>query len=131
MKQIHFSANGHKNVLSTHRNTVEFTHDKELTLRGDCIIAVNANYNLEEIKNTHLSGKIRIIMEIDGTRDEILAEYNPLFQDPHEMVIRKTDFVDRRTFAIKANKAAKDIKRELVEKMKEADTILTIRILKE
>lgn len=121
-----FTARGHKNVLSLHRNTVEFTHDKELTLRGDCILAISADYSLEKIHNAHLHGKIKIKMEIDGISDEIIAEYNPLFQDPHEMVIRKTEFVDRRTFAIKADKVAKDVKRELVEKMKQPDAILQI-----
>ncbi len=125
---ITFTAYGHKNVLSTHRNTVEFTHDKELTLRGDCILAVAATYSLEKIHNAHLHGKIKIRMEIDGISDEIIAEYNPLFQDPHEMVIRKTDFVDRRTFAIKADKVAKDIDRRIVEKMKNPDAVLEICI---
>jgi len=67
-------------------------------------------------------------MEIDGISDEIIAEYNPLFQDPHEMVIRRTDFVDRRTFAIKADKVARDIDRRIVEKMKNPEAVLTISI---
>ena len=44
------------------------------------------------------------------------------------MVIRKTGFTDKRTFAIHANKAAKDINRELVEKLKDPDAIVTISI---
>ncbi|MBI5002971.1 DUF371 domain-containing protein [Candidatus Woesearchaeota archaeon] len=125
---IQFTARGHKNVLSLHRNTVEFTHDKELTLRGDCILAVSADYSIENIRDAHVHGKLKIVMEIDGISDEIIAEYNPLFQDPHEMVIRRTDFVDRRTFAIKADKVAKDIDRRIVEKMKNPDAVLIISI---
>ncbi len=126
---ISFTARGHKNVLSLHRNTVEFTHDKELTLRGDCILAVSADYSIEKLRDAHLHGKIKIVMEIDGISDEIIAEYNPLFQDSHEMVIRRTDFVDRRTFAIKANKVAKDIDRRIVDKMKSPDAIMGISII--
>lgn len=126
---LRFTARGHKNVLSLHRNTVEFTHDKEVTFRGDCILAVSADYSLEQIRNAHLHGRIKIIMEIDGISDQIVAEYNPLFQDPHEMVIRRTDFVDRRTFAIKADKVAKDIDRRIVEKMKSPDAVLEISII--
>src|SRR3989338_7307976 len=125
---ITFTARGHKNVLSTHRNTIEFTHDKHLTLRGDCILAINANYSLEKIHHAHLHGKIKIVMTLDGISDEIIAEYNPLFQDAQEMVIRKTDFVDRRTFAIKADKVANDIDRRIVEKMKKPDAVLEICI---
>ena len=40
------------------------------------------------------------------------------FESDFSMVIRKSDYVDGRTLAIKANKAAKDIKRELIEKLK-------------
>ncbi len=123
-----FSAKGHGNILSTHRNTVEFTHDKELTVRGDCILGVNATYSIIKIQNAHIHGKIKILMAVDGIFDEIIAEYNPLFEDPYEMVIRKTDFKDRRTFAVKANKAAKDIKRELVERMKYPDAVMEICI---
>ena len=46
----------------------------------------------------------------------------------HEMVIRRTDFVDKRTFAIKADKVAKDIDRRIVEKMKNSEAVLEIRI---
>ncbi|MEK6922150.1 MAG: DUF371 domain-containing protein, partial [Nanoarchaeota archaeon] len=123
-----FTATGHENVLCTHRNTIEFTHDKDLTLHGDCILAVAATYSLEKIHNAHLDGKIKIRMEIDGISDEIIAEYNPLFQDAHEMVIRKTNFVDRRTFAIKADKVAKDIDCRIVEKMKNPAAVLEISI---
>lgn len=125
---ITFTACGHKNILSTHRNTVEFTHDRNLTVKGDCILGVAATYSLKKISDAHLHGKMNILMTVDEVSDEIIAEYNPLFQDPHEMVIRKTDFVDRRTFAIKANKAAKDIKRELVERMKKTDAVMKIEI---
>lgn len=122
-----FKAKGHENVLSLHRNTVEFTHESHLTKRGDCILGINADYSLEEIKKQNFE-KIKIIIKVDNCKDEITAEYNPEFNDPHEMVIRKTEFKDKRTFAIKADKASKDIKRELVEKMKNPKAILSITI---
>ena len=131
---ITFTATGHENVLCLHRNTIEFTHDKHLTRRGDCILAINANYLLEEIKNANFSGKIKITMNCRGENkeedleEEIIADYNPDFNDPHEMVIRRTDFKDKRTFAINANKVAKDIRRDLVEKMKNKDAILNITV---
>lgn len=124
--KMQFTAIGHTHVLSTHRNTIEFTHDKNLTHRGDCILGVNATYTLDTIKKEQFSDKIKIMLTIDDISDEIVAEYNPSFSDPHEMVIRKTDFTDKRTFAIHATKAAKDIKRALVEKMKKPDAILVI-----
>ncbi len=123
---MHFTAKGHENVLSHHRNTVEFTHENYLTKRGDCILGINADYSLDKIKKDWK--KITIHMKIGDVEDTITAEYNPEFSNPHEMVIRKTDFKDKRTFAIKADKAAKDIKRELVEKMKDPEAILKVTI---
>jgi hypothetical protein len=123
---MHFTAKGHENVLSLHRNTVEFTHETHLTKRGDCILAVCADYSLNNIKKEWK--KIKIHMKIDDVEDEIIAEYNPEFSNPHEMVIRKTEFSDQRTFAIKADKAAKDIKRELVARMRNPEAVLHICI---
>ncbi len=128
-----FTATGHENVLCLHRNTIEFTHDKHLTLRGDCILAINAKYSLEEIKKANFEGKIKIKMtveDIDGKNieEEIIAVYNPQFNNPHEMVIRRTDFKDQRTFATYANKVAKDIRRDLVAKMMDPSTKMVITI---
>lgn len=124
---MHFFAKGHENVLSTHRNTVEFTQHNSVTKQGDCILAVSADYSLEEIKKQNFK-RISIVIKVDNIEDRIIAEYNPEFNDEHEMVIRKTEYRDKRTFAVKADKSAKDIKRGLVEKMKNPHAKLSIII---
>ncbi|MEM7819116.1 MAG: DUF371 domain-containing protein, partial [Candidatus Aenigmatarchaeota archaeon] len=45
-----------------------------------------------------------------------------------DIVVRKSDFIDNRTLAILANKAACDLKRELVEKLKNPETEIKITI---
>ena len=124
---IQFTAKGHKNILSTHKNTLEFTHDKHLTLNGDCIIGINANYELDKIKQQKFK-RVKITITIDNIKDEIIADCNPEFRNPHEMVIRKSNYLDQRTFAINADKSAKDIKRELVKKMQNSDAELAITL---
>lgn len=132
---IEFRAKGHENLLGTHRNTLEFTKDTTLTKRGDCIIGVNSDFSLEELKK--LKGKIKVKISVsdihgklisDGLTDELTAEINEEFNDSHELVIRKTDFKDKRTFAINASKAAKDVKRELIEQLKHSGVVLSITI---
>lgn len=124
MKKITFICYGHKNILGTHRNTLEFTHDKNLTLRGDCIIGVQANYKFDDFKHLKplqeqkIKNRIKIIIEVDDLKDEVIAEYHPGFHHEHEMVIRTSTFADKRTFAIEANKAAIDLRRDLIRKMK-------------
>ncbi len=123
-----FTTHGHKNIISTHRNTIEFTHDNHLTKNGNCILGMQADYSLEAIQKENFSGKIKIRITVNNLSDEIVAEYNPLFADSHEMVIRISNYQDKRTFAIRADKAAKDIKRELVERMKNPNTIMDVAI---
>jgi uncharacterized protein len=126
---IQFTCRGHKNVLSHHKSTLEFTHDEELTLRGDCIVAVKADYALAAIKNAAFSGKISVTMECNGITDSFVAEYHDGFDDPHEMVIRRSEYLDKRTFAIRSTKAAKDIDRKLVEALKDPQAVLVVTIV--
>ena len=119
---MQFTIQGHKNILATHKTTIEFTKDNYLTKQGDCIVGINANFN-----NKPLKGKIMITIKIDGIKDTITATANPNFNS-HEMVIRTSDFLDKRTFAINADKAAIDIKRNLVEKLKNSENTAAIEI---
>ncbi|MFH1439082.1 MAG: DUF371 domain-containing protein [Candidatus Woesearchaeota archaeon] len=138
-----FRTKGHENILGAHYNTLEFTKDKSLTANGDCIIGVDSDFDVNKLKE--LNGKIKIVLSVgnnesskgknkySGTNkitDEIIAEINPCFDHKTEMVIRKSDFKDKRTFAINAAKAAKDVNRKLIEKMKNADAIMDVMIEK-
>ena len=45
--EIEFS--GHENIRSNHKKTIEITKESELTVRGDCIVGVNANYSCSDL----------------------------------------------------------------------------------
>ena len=119
-----FHAYGHPNILGTHTTTLEFTKDGEVSLKGDCIIGVKADFELGKIKDFIKSSKgknILITIEAKGgkkTEEKIYAEINPDFDDGAEFVIRKTNFISKRTFAISADKAAFGLKRELINYLK-------------
>ncbi len=109
--QYKFKAYGHQNITAKHKTTLEFTKDKNLTLKGDCIIGVKADFSLSSIKKfikSLKSNKIKIIIELENKKikETINAEINPYFNSDREMVIRKSNFKDKRTFAIRADKAA-------------------------
>ena len=127
---------GHKNVKATHRSTLEITKEDYLTPRGDCIICVKANKGLkelsDEIKKALKSGKkVKIRITADDIVDELEAvgDERLTFENEISMVIRKSEYVDGRTLAIRANKAAKDIKRELVEKLKNPEQRVVVEII--
>lgn len=116
---------GHKNVRATHRATFEFTKDPHLSRTGDCIIAVNADKSLLEL-NEIFKEKLRasnarliITIEVDGIIEHVNAYGTPnlTLTHPSDMVVRKSNHVDSRTLAIRADKAAKDLSRQVVEKL--------------
>ena len=125
-----FNISGHKNILGTHKNTIEFTKDSELTLKGDCIIGVKADFDLAELKSlVKEHSKIKIIITVGDLLEEFPAISNPEFNDEHEIVIRKTDFISGRTLGIKADKAVLDLDRKIVDKFKNPDAVGKVEII--
>jgi hypothetical protein len=127
---------GHPMVRSTHRNTIEVTRDPNLTISGDCIIGVRADKGLSD-----LSGDVRDAIRLDGSELLITIEVPPesfvvraagssllSLEDSHEMVLRKTEFDSPRTLAIRADAAAKDIPRRMVENLRSPECRGLLRI---
>jgi hypothetical protein len=113
---------GHPNVRSLHSKSIEITKDGYLTPKGDCIIGIKANKactDLEEsfrrgLKSNSAIVKIEVIVEdesfiIKGIGDDRLSMLNP-----HDIVIRKTNFVCPRTMSVLCDRASSDIPRVLV-----------------
>ena len=136
--QYKFNANGHKNILADHKTTLEFTKDAEVSLRGDCIIGVNADFDLENIKrfikklrNNKIMITIRKIPQnkkYKEIQEMIKAELNLNFNSNKELVIRKTDFVSERTFAVRADKAAFELNRQLITYLKKIKNKVSVII---
>ncbi|MBN2112040.1 DUF371 domain-containing protein [Candidatus Woesearchaeota archaeon] len=116
---LSFTAFGHVNIKGTHKNTIEFTKDKELTLKGDCILGINACFDLKKIKE-FIKGREKMVCRISAGNlsDEFGFIPNQKFNDNHEMVFRLGEFASERTLGIRATKAAKHINRDLVENLK-------------
>ena len=121
-----FFGYGHENMQATHKTTLEFTRDMHLSKRGDCIVAVAADKALADLtaefkENLRKpNAKLTITIEADGTTEQVTAEGSPqlTLKHPTDMVIRKSGYVCSRTLAVHADKAACDLSRDLVEKLK-------------
>lgn len=117
---------GHENVLATHNSTIEFTRDFELSKQGDCIVVVSLDRSLaefsQEFKSILTSPRSKLLVKIqaDKVSDVIRAYGSPFLSlnSTMEIVLRKSDFISDRTVGIRANKAAADLSRELVERLK-------------
>ncbi|MBR9690110.1 DUF371 domain-containing protein [Candidatus Woesearchaeota archaeon] len=114
---MRFKIFGHKNVLCLHKNTIEFTKEKELTKNGDCILGVSSDFKFD--KKILSSKKIKVTITSDGATDSFEADVNPDFDDDKEIVFRKSYFVSKRTLGLNSTKAAIDIDRRIVDKLKD------------
>jgi uncharacterized protein len=118
-----FKAYGHENLLATHKNTFEFTKDDFLTKQGDCIVGIKLD-KIPEAKE----GPIKIIISVNNLKEEINAEANPNFNHENEFVIRISGFLDNRTYAIRADKAAKDFDKKMIKELKDPNQEINIEI---
>lgn len=113
-----FSVYGHKNIRATHKRTIEFTKDADLTRQGDCIVGIKADFSLQELLKFLNLNKIRITIAVDDLTDTLTAIPNKNFNSDKELVIRLGDFTSERTFATRADKSSLDMDRKLVGALK-------------
>jgi hypothetical protein len=120
------TAYGHSLVQATHETTFEITKDTHLTRKGDCIIAVKADKSLMDLSQDFREtarkpdARIKITIEAEEERETVTASGNSglLFSHPTDIVVRKSNYVCSRTLAVKSDKAANDLSKELVKKLK-------------
>lgn len=120
------TAQGHALIQATHPTTLMFTTESRLTATGDCIVAVAADKTLASLSGEFKDAlkkpgaKLTITMQADNETEQIAAFGSPklILMHPTDMVIRKSSFVCSRTLAAYANRAASDLSRRFVEKLK-------------
>jgi len=117
---------GHRNVRATHRTTLEITREPGLTPRGDCIIGVSADKGLrdfnpkfKEMIKVPGTSVIALIVTEQGDAEVIKGFGDPglSLNDPNRIIIRKSGYVAPNTIMVRANKAARDLSRSLVENL--------------
>lgn len=128
--KIQITAYGHPNVLATHEKTIELTRQDFLNLTGDCIVGIRADKSLADLgdgfkESLKLGKKVNILLECNGVKDVMTARGDPrlTFTDRTSMVIRKSSYVCGRTLAVRANKAAIDLDRKLIEELRKGGVL--------
>jgi len=129
-------AYGHRNIQATHKTTFEVTKEKEMSRKGDCIIAVSANKALADLasefkkKLQQDNAKLTILVEAGDVVDAITASGNSklILTHPTDMVVRKSGYICNRTLAIRADKAACDLSRKLVERLRNPEQKVRITL---
>jgi uncharacterized protein len=127
---------GHPMVRSSHPTTIEITTEEYLTENGDCIIGVGAHKGCAGLSSAvkerlRIEGsRVTLKVAVDGLSFVIRAQGDPrlTLTDPHEMVVRKSDYVSGRTLAVRADASSRDVPREIVRLLKNPATTGTLEI---
>jgi hypothetical protein len=84
---------------------------------------------LKEVLRTD-GAKIVLTLEAGGVRDTVhgYGHHGLALANGLEMVVRRSGFICGRTLMVGADKAACNLKKELVSALKKPDTIATIKI---
>ncbi|MGD2250647.1 MAG: DUF371 domain-containing protein [Candidatus Methanofastidiosia archaeon] len=130
---MRITAYGHPNILATHPTTLEVTTESFVTKKGDCIIGVKASHSVADIRDTLLPLKgshIDITFSVQNITETVTGFLHPdlLFTNTISMVLRKSSFICPRTLVVHADKAAQDLSRTLVEKMRHHTQKMVIHI---
>lgn len=133
------SAFGHENIWAIHRSTLEITRKKDVSKRGDCIIAASADKGFVDLSLefkralTQESAKLAVWIAAGGIVEIVKAfgSSRLILSHPTDIVVRKSSYVCERTLAINADKAAIDLARRLVKKLKNPTQNLKITLVVE
>lgn len=121
---------GHPMVSALHPRTIEVTTEEHLTERGDCIIGVGADKGCAGLSSEakHAlrvrGAKLKFRILIDGESFEVNASGDPALTltHPRDIVLRRSNFVNERTVAVRADLAAVDLPRRLVNMLRLVET---------
>jgi len=137
MRSVRFRAAGHSNIVGRHDTTLEITTERNVTRRGTCIVGVCANQTLKDLddeikamarnKNT----KIVLRMTVDNMTEEVVGRggIGLTYTDATSMVSRTSSFECGRTALIQANKAASDLDRGFVDRLRRPDAVLDCELI--
>ena len=118
-------AYGHKNILCTHKTTIELTKTSSLTKKGNCILGINASKACSDLnvnlKNNLKQGrKIKITIKTINFLDSFYGYGNKdlTLIDKNDIVFRKSDFICGRTILINCTKSSRELKRDLIQELR-------------
>ena len=127
---------GHENIRSSHPTTIMFTKERNVTQRGDCVVAVGADKSVADLSIEFKdalrqpNAKLTILLEVDGLKGQINAYGSTelTLNHPNDLVIRKSEFTSDRTLAVKADKSSGDLSKAVVEKLKNPKQQVTLTL---
>ncbi|MBD3193796.1 MAG: DUF371 domain-containing protein [Candidatus Lokiarchaeota archaeon] len=129
-------AYGHKNVICSHKSTIEVTKDDYLTPKGNCILGIKSNKSCtnlsENLKRYLLLGReLEIIIKIDDLSDNFYGSGSRelTLSNNSDIVFRKSNFICDRTVLINCTKSSSELNRNLIEKIQKSKNKFKIEFI--
>ena len=137
MQSVQFRAYGHENVIGEHKTTVELTSDDYLTRKGSCIVGISSDITLDKLDSkikemaTKTTTKIVLRMNVDELTEEVTGTGSPglTYTDPISMVARTSTFECGRTLMVNADKAASDLNRDFIDRLKTSSAVVDCELV--
>ncbi len=127
MKRVQLQGFGHENITARHKTTMEFTHESEVSFRGDCLVARSVVFDPEEVRSFLQSVSfVRITIQAGDVVDVLECVSNPDFFDENELVVRMSGVQTKRTLGIRATKSARMLNPQLVERLSNPEQLVVI-----
>jgi hypothetical protein len=128
-------ARGNPQITAVHPTTLMITKEEEVGPKGSCITAVAADKGAAELSQNlkravRSSYLIKITLEINDLIEIFQGRGDPNLSltHPTDIVLRKSTFTCNRTLAISVNRAASDISRDFVARLRSPSTKIKITI---
>ncbi len=128
---------GHKNVRAEHETTFEITKEHGLTPRGDCIIGVKANKALKDFSDCFRrlarssSTRIHVVIVSEDGLVDVASGWGSeglTYEDPIRIIVRRSSYVSENTAAVRADKAARDLSRALINSLRRGSRAVAVFI---
>jgi 16S rRNA (cytidine1402-2'-O)-methyltransferase len=123
---VAFACRGHPNLAATHGKTIELTRDADISPRATCVLGVASEHDDREL--LALRGRVEVVLECDGARDEFAATMSPFFLGDDSLVFRRGAGLRADTFAFDATKTAATVDRVLVDRLRSPDQRMQVTI---
>jgi hypothetical protein len=130
---------GHRNIVAENRATFEITKERYLTKKGDCIVGIQASKGPCELSEGFKclarrdDARITVIFETVNNREVAIGRGSSqlTFTHPTDLVARKSSYTCGRTLMIKTDKAAADLTRGLIKKLKKQTQKMRVTLVVE
>jgi len=125
-RSLRFRCRGHRNIRALHHKTLEIIRGAEISERATCVVGVGADYDPRSV--ALLSGPVELRLEVAGTEEVVAAEVSSFPSTEEGLVFRLSQVSRGNTFAVGADRGARDLSRGLAQALSAPETLVEVSL---